>query len=56
MLGTAGHLRSTNCSVNGVRATAFIDTGAEVSAGNQALFNALAEDNPLLLQEGNRCR
>jgi predicted aspartyl protease len=39
--GSAGHLRAVNCIVDGVAATAFIDTGAEVSAGNAALLAAL---------------
>src|SRR6185312_14600010 len=36
-LGTSGRLRATNCLVNGVRAAAFVDTGAEVSVSNPAL-------------------
>ena len=32
--------------VDGVRAAAFIDSGADLSAGNQALFDALASRNP----------
>lgn len=39
--GKAGRLRSNQCSVDGVRTTAFIDTGAEVSIGNRALQAAL---------------
>jgi predicted aspartyl protease len=39
--GSAGHLRAVDCSVDGVTATAFIDTGAEVSAGNSSLLAAL---------------
>ena len=39
--GSAGHLRAVDCRVDGVAATAFIDTGAEVSAGNAALLAAL---------------
>jgi predicted aspartyl protease len=39
--GSSGHLRSVGCSVDGVTATAFIDTGAEVSAGNPSLLAAL---------------
>jgi predicted aspartyl protease len=39
--GSSGHLRAVNCSVDGVMATAFIDTGAEVSAGNSSLLGAL---------------
>jgi len=39
--GKAGRLRSNQCEVDGVHATAFIDTGAEVSIGNHALQAAL---------------
>lgn len=39
--GDSGRLRSTDCHVDGVRATAFIDSGAEVSVCNTALFAAL---------------
>jgi predicted aspartyl protease len=44
--GTAGHLRAVDCTVDGVAATAFIDTGAEVSAGNAALLAALTRRAP----------
>jgi predicted aspartyl protease len=44
--GTAGHLRAVDCTVDGVAATAFIDTGAEVSAGNAALLAALKSRGP----------
>jgi len=44
--GTAGHLRAVDCTVDGVTATAFIDTGAEVSAGNGALLAALKRGAP----------
>ncbi len=40
-LGSSGRLRATNCLVDGVHAAAFIDTGAEVSVGNHALYAAL---------------
>jgi hypothetical protein len=39
--GGSGHLRAVDCVVGGVRAAAFIDTGAEVSACNSSLFDAL---------------
>jgi predicted aspartyl protease len=39
--GPYGHLRSVNCDVDGVSATAFIDTGAQVTIGNPALLSAL---------------
>jgi predicted aspartyl protease len=45
-VGSSGHLRALNCVVDGVRAAAFIDSGADLSAGNQALFDALASRNP----------
>jgi predicted aspartyl protease len=44
--GTEGHLRAVDCTVDGVTATAFIDTGAEVSAGNAALLAALKRRAP----------
>jgi predicted aspartyl protease len=40
-LGSSGRLRATNCRVNGVRASAFVDTGAEVSVCSPALYAAL---------------
>ncbi len=45
-VGSLGRLRALNCTVDGVRAAAFIDSGADLSAGNQALFDALARRNP----------
>ncbi|HTC51899.1 MAG TPA: aspartyl protease family protein [Steroidobacteraceae bacterium] len=39
--GELGHLRAAGCRVDDVQATAFVDTGAEVSAGNRALLGAL---------------
>lgn len=40
-LGESGRLRATDCVVDGVRADAFLDTGAEVSVSNSALYAAL---------------
>jgi hypothetical protein len=40
--GTNGKLTAVNCSVDGLKAFAFIDSGAEISIGNTTLFNALA--------------
>ncbi len=40
-LGSSGRLRASNCQVGEVRAAAFIDTGAEVSVANPALYDAL---------------
>ena len=39
--GPYGHLKAFNCGVDGVPATAFIDSGAQVTIGNQALAAAL---------------
>jgi len=44
--GDGDHLRSAECRVEGVPAVAFIDSGAEVSAGNEALRAALMEIDP----------
>ena len=41
-LGSSGRLRSTDCVIDGVRAAAFFDTGADVSIINTALYDALA--------------
>lgn len=46
VFGGAGHLRSIDCHVGGVRTTAFLDTGAAVSVGNSQLFNALYDSDP----------
>ena len=48
--GHDGHLRSVNCRADGVRTTAFIDTGAEVSVGNAKLFEALMNISPSYLK------
>jgi predicted aspartyl protease len=48
--GHDGHLRSVNCRADGVRTTAFIDTGAEVSVGNGKLFEALMNISPTYLK------
>jgi len=45
-LGTSGRLRSSDCRVNGVPASAFIDTGAEVSVSNPALYEELRRHAP----------
>ena len=44
-LGSSGRLRASNCLVDGVRAAAFVDTGAEVSVSNPALYAALQQRN-----------
>jgi Aspartyl protease len=48
--GSSGHLRAVDCSVDGVTATAFIDTGAEVSAVNSTLLAALAQRKPTVYE------
>jgi hypothetical protein len=40
-LGTSGRLRATDCLVDGVSAAAFLDSGAQVSVSNSALYAAL---------------
>ena len=52
VVGRFGHLRSVNCRADGVRATAFIDTGAEVSVGNAKLLEALMAISPTYLKQG----
>jgi predicted aspartyl protease len=44
--GSSGHLKALDCMVDGISATAFIDSGAEVSAANEPLLAALARRNP----------
>ena len=44
--GPSGHLQAHDCIVDGVPATAFIDSGAEVTAANGPLLAALARRNP----------
>lgn len=44
--GDDGHLRSVACRVDGVLTMAFLDSGAEVSAGNEALRQALMQSGP----------
>jgi len=50
--GSAGHLQALDCVVDGVPATAFIDSGAEVSAANAPLLAALAKRNPSFGEKG----
>ena len=42
-MGPYGHLRAFNCDVDGVHATAFVDSGAQTTIGNFPLVNALRE-------------
>lgn len=44
--GYEGHLRSLNCRVDQVPTTVFVDTGASISIGNMALFEALCARDP----------
>jgi predicted aspartyl protease len=44
--GNGGHLRAARCSIDRHPVAAFIDTGAESSMGNEALYRALLADNP----------
>jgi predicted aspartyl protease len=44
--GSGGHLRTAQCSVNRHMAAALIDTGAQSTMGNEALYRALVADNP----------
>lgn len=50
--GSDGRLRVTDCLVDSVAATAFIDTGAEVSVGNGTLFYNLKARNKHLATLG----
>lgn len=51
--GSAGHLRALDCAVARVPASAFIDSGAEVSVGNSALLTALLEHHDAQLEVGS---
>ena len=51
--GPSGHLRAHDCMVEDISATAFIDTGAEVSAANEPLRAALVKRNPAFSDMGN---
>ena len=47
-MGDSGRLRSSDCHVDGVRATAFIDTGAAISVANSMLYDALRLHSPAM--------
>jgi gag-polyprotein putative aspartyl protease len=51
--GSSGHLQALDCIVDGIPATAFIDSGAEVSAANEPLLAALARRNPSFGEMGS---
>ena len=49
--GTNGRLTAVNCTVDGMKAYAFIDSGAEISIGNTTLFNALSRQGGKYLND-----
>jgi len=49
--GTNGRLTAVNCTVDGMKAYAFVDSGAEISIGNTTLFNALAKQGGKYLND-----
>ena len=51
VFGRGGHLRALNCRVDGVSTTTFIDSGAEVSVGNSALFDSLLDRDPTYMTQ-----
>jgi predicted aspartyl protease len=51
--GSSGHLQALDCMVDDTPATAFIDSGAEVSAANEPLLAALARRNPSFGEMGS---
>jgi predicted aspartyl protease len=51
--GSSGHLQALDCLVDGIPATAFIDSGAEVSAANEPLLAAVARRNPSFGEMGS---
>ncbi|HXS21287.1 MAG TPA: retroviral-like aspartic protease family protein [Steroidobacteraceae bacterium] len=53
-LGGSGRLRASDCKVGDVHAAAFVDTGAEVSVANPALYAALQQSvRDRLLAQGS---
>ncbi len=51
--GSSGHLQALDCMVDDIPATAFVDSGAEVSAANEPLLAALAKRNPSFAAVGS---
>ena len=51
--GRSGHLHAFDCGIDGIRAVAFVDTGAEISIGNSRLFNALAAKDSSYVTQDN---
>jgi predicted aspartyl protease len=43
--GSNGRLTAVNCSVDGAKSYAFVDSGAEISIGNTRLFEVLQREN-----------
>lgn len=41
--GTSGHLRASRCTIDRQNVSAFVDTGAESTMGNEALYRQLVE-------------
>jgi predicted aspartyl protease len=54
--GKHGHLRALNCRVDGIVTSVFIDTGASISLGNPALFEALDKRDPDRYLKNERVR
>lgn len=50
--GNSGHLRMARCRVNRHGVAAFVDTGAQSTMGNEALYRMLLEDNPETVSRG----
>ena len=53
-LGDSGRLRSTDCLIDGLHAAAFLDTGAEVSIINPALYASLQRRKILQTMPGTQ--
>ena len=51
--GPSGHLQALDCMVDGIPATAFIDSGAEMTAANEPLLAALSRRNPDFHETGS---
>jgi predicted aspartyl protease len=49
--GTSGRLKAADCSVDRVPVVAFVDSGAEYSIGNMALFNELAKSGAQFVKD-----
>jgi predicted aspartyl protease len=49
--GTKGRLTAINCTVNDVRCFVFVDSGAEYSIGNSALFEEMRKNGATFINE-----